>query len=363
MIFTTLDRMLFLNYVRSYLIVLSCLLTLYIVLDLFTNLDDFSRGTLVDNALHIWKYYSTRVSQIFDRLSEAITLIAGSFTIVWMLRSNELLPQLSAGIPTQRVLRPIFFGALLTISLGPLNTEFVIPRIADELTTDRDDPKKEKAKEVRGAYDSTGVHLEGWAAFQNERKILGLFVTLPVQSGSKQLYANEAYYIPPSDGPKTGGWMLYQTLPEKPEFVMPNTVSWETYGKYFVQTREVDFDVVTRPANWYLYAATWEIYSQLNSAEVRRQPAVAVLFHMRLVRPVAGMLLIIIGLSIILQDHTRNVFINVGLCLILYVLYYGLVYGCKFLGENDYLAPALAAWVPVLLLTPYAFVVYDAIHS
>jgi lipopolysaccharide export system permease protein len=363
MILTTLDRMLFINYLRSYIIVLSCLLSLYIVLDLFTNLDDFSRGTLVENAQHIWNYYSTRVSQIFDRLSEAITLIAGAFTIVWLLRSNELLPQLAAGIPTQRVLRPILLGSLLTISLGPLNSEFVIPRIAEELTTDRDDPKREKAKEVRGAYDSTGVHLEGWAAFQNERRIVGLFVTLPSQSGAKQLYAAEGVYIPPGDGPETGGWMLYQTTPEKPDFALPPNVTWRTYGKYFVQTREVDFDVVTRPANWYLYASTWKIYDQLNSVEVRRQPAVAVLFHLRIVRPLTGMLLIIIGLSIILQDHNRNVFINVGLCLLLYVLYYALVYGCKFLGENDYVSPALAAWIPVILMAPYSIVVYDAIHS
>jgi lipopolysaccharide export system permease protein len=363
MIMTTLDRMLFINYLRSYFIVLSCLLSLYIVLDLFTNLDDFSRGSFVENALHIWNYYSTRISQIFDRLSEAITLIAGAFTIVWMMRSNELLPQLAAGIPTHRVIRPILFGSFLTICLGPINSEFIIPRIADELTTDRDDPKKEKAKEVRGAYDSTGVHFEGWAAYRNDRRIVGLFVTLPVQSGSKQLYANEATYIPPGDTPDTGGWMLYQVTPEKPDFTLPPNVIWRTYGKYFVQTREVDFDVVTRPANWYLYASTWQIYHQLNSPEVRRQPTVAVLFHIRLVRPITGMLLVLIGLSYILRDHNRNVFINVGLCLMLYVLYYALVYGCKFLGENDFIPPALAAWFPVILLTPYSMVTYDAIHS
>ena len=38
----TLDRMLFFAFVRSYAIVLTSLLSLYVVIDLFTNLDDFA---------------------------------------------------------------------------------------------------------------------------------------------------------------------------------------------------------------------------------------------------------------------------------------------------------------------------------
>ena len=44
---TTLDRMFFAGYLRSYLIVLVSLLSLYIIVDLFTNLDDFSKGATV----------------------------------------------------------------------------------------------------------------------------------------------------------------------------------------------------------------------------------------------------------------------------------------------------------------------------
>jgi len=41
---TTLDRMFFANYVRNFTIVLVCLLSLYVVVDLFMNLNDFTRG-------------------------------------------------------------------------------------------------------------------------------------------------------------------------------------------------------------------------------------------------------------------------------------------------------------------------------
>ena len=43
----------------------------------------------------------------------------------------------------------------------------------------------------------------------------------------------------------------------------------------------------------------------------------AVMFHMRLTRPLLGLILVVMGLSIILRDQNRNVFISAGLCLLL----------------------------------------------
>jgi lipopolysaccharide export system permease protein len=44
-------------------------------------------------------------------------------------------------------------------------------------------------------------------------------------------------------------------------------------------------------------------------------------------------------------------------------LFFAAVFGGKFLGTGDYISPALAAWLPVLIFTPFAVVFYDAIHT
>ena len=138
---TTLDRMFLVSFFRSYFIVWTSLISLYVVIDLFTNIDDFGSkgGGLGSVVTHIAQYYGYRVALIFDLLAEFITLMAAMFTVAWLQRNNELLPQLSAGIPTRRVIRPILLGAAITLALGPVNKEFVIPRIADELMKPRDD--------------------------------------------------------------------------------------------------------------------------------------------------------------------------------------------------------------------------------
>ena len=132
------------------------------------------------------------------------------FTVSWMQRNNELLPQLSAGIPTRRVLRPVLLGAGLTLALGPLNQEFVIPRIADQLMAPRDDPDQAKAVVVQGCFDSTGVHIEGIAGYRKERKVQKFYVTFPESSptGMVHMLADEAVYVPPGREKQTGGWLL-----------------------------------------------------------------------------------------------------------------------------------------------------------
>ena len=152
---TILDRLFFRNYIKNYIIVFSCMLTLYVVLDLFTNLNDFAvnRNGVVSLFRHVAGYYAVQITIIFDKLAPIITVLAGLFTVVWMQKSNELLPQLSAGVSTYRVIRPIVFGCLCTLALSTLNTEMIIPRLADQLTISRDDPERVKPVQVRGAFD------------------------------------------------------------------------------------------------------------------------------------------------------------------------------------------------------------------
>src|SRR5262249_28838326 len=132
---------------------------------------------------------------------------------------------------------------------------------------------------------------------------------------------------------------------------------------YFLQTREVTFETLTRPRTWYTLASTWTLQQELSKPDSTRLSAMAVLFHMRLTRPILGMLLLVMGLSVILRDHNRNVFISAGLCLVLCALFFAALFTCKSLGENDYLSPALAAWLPVLAFGPLAFVLFDAVHT
>ena len=98
-------------------------------------------------------------------------------------------------------------------------------------------------------------------------------------------------------------------------------------------------------------------------SDASRAPGLAVLFHARLVRPLVGMVLVMLGLSVILRDQNRNIFISAGMCLVLCCLFFGAAYTAKMLGDNDMVPPALAAWLPLMVFGPYALVLFDAAHT
>lgn len=365
---TILDRMYFVKFVQNYLIVLACLMSLYIVVDLFTNINDFTaqKGTMVDAAQHIGGYYGVQVTQIFDKLSEFITIIAAVFTISGMQRGNELLPQLSAGVPTLRVIRPILMGSLLSLSLGPINAELVIPRIAESLTVPRDDPELRKPTKVRGAYDhSTKEHYVGDDAYRRELKVMKFEYTSAADASGGMIHitAAEAVYIPEGTAKLSGGWQLYNATPETLPDPLPEGLVRIGPRQYFLKSREVDFDTIVRRPTWYHFAPTHELWELLNKPEGGRQQNVAVLFHIRLTRPIIGALMVLLGLAINLRDQNRHALVSAGLCLVVVALFYAARFGCKYLGEQDILPPPLAAWLPVMIFGPIILGMFDAVHT
>jgi len=381
---TTLDRLYFVSFFRQYLIVLSSLLSLYVVVDLFTNLNDFTNNKGGFGAVlnHIVGYYSVQVLLIFDRLSEAITLIGAVFTVALMQRNNELLPQLSAGVPTRRVILPVLLGGLLTTALGPLVNEFVIPQYADVLTVPRDDPELRKPTVVRGGFDpDTGAHIVAEQAFRREQRVTKFeYTSAPLgdtetaDSGSGpvagtgllHLTASEAIYVPPAAGKaESGGWDLFNAVPERPEPTqrLPKNLHYlGTPGRYFLNT-DVSFGTVTRRASWYMFAPTSQLWEMLQYTDGTRQTGVAVLFHSRIVRPLVGLTMLVLGLGIVLRDQNRHVFISAGACLVVVALFYVTVLACKYAGDQDFLPAPLAAWLPVILAGPLAVSLFDAIHT
>jgi lipopolysaccharide export system permease protein len=218
---------------------------------------------------------------------------------------------------------------------------------------------------VRGAFDATGAHVEGFKGYSREQKVLEFSVTLPDSGpgGMTHFTAKEAVYVPPSAELHSGGWKLFQTSQDFTEDQLPPYLLRISTGIYFLKTREVDFDSITRSGNWFQYASTPRLREILAKPDSRRQPSVAVAFHMRITRPIVGVLLVLMGLGVILRDQNKNVFVNIGFCLILCLIFYAVVYGCKYMGENDFLLPAFAAWIPVMVFTPFAFLLFDAVHT
>ena len=338
-----LDGLMIRSYFKSYVICLISLLGLYIVVDLFMNVSDFAHVNdgLKSFLTHIGKYYAARSSTIFDRLSEMIVLLAAMFTIAWVQRNNELLPQLSAGVSTQRVVRPVLLSACVMLTFATINQELVIPRLSLLLSLSREDPQGTHDMRVYPGYEPNGICIWGRLATRKELLVHDFWCSIkpPIAPGNIiNLQANEARYIPATDDaqPRTGGWMLTGTkAPDLGDWKRTDVLEPIAPTRFFLKTQEVDFDTVTRDQHkWFYYASTWRIFQELCKSDVERLAPMAVLFHMRLTRPILGMILVFLGLSVILRDQNRNVFISAGLCLALCAGFFAACFTCQATGRQ-----------------------------
>ena len=356
------DRQLILAYFKAYFVCLTSLLSLYVVVDLFTNLDDFTskHNTFLGVMQHIGTFYGYKITQIFDRLCEAIVLLSAMFTVTLMQRNNEQLPLLSAGISTHRIVRPVLVCACFMLTLAMVNQEMLIPQVADRLSFDKDDPAGAKDLTIKGQYEPNGIHIEGGKGSRRDLSVKPFNVVIPDSLAGTliHLQAEQGNYIPAEKC-----WKLTNGVPSVMPTWDPDVLEPTGDGHYSLHVRTDTFEALTRNNNWFQFASTYSLYEELQRPESQRLTAMAVLFHIRLTRPILGFLLVLLGLSVILRDTTRNVIVSAGSCLVLCAVFFVAHYTCKMLGEYDYISPPLAAWIPVLIFGPLSFVLFDSIQT
>jgi lipopolysaccharide export system permease protein len=357
-----------LSYFKAYLISLVSLVGLFIIVDLFLNYEELTaqrKESFESVVRFIGIYYGYKSFVIFDRLCEVVVLLAGMFSVAWMQRSNELLPLLSAGVSTRRAVQPVLLCAFLMMGLVAVNQEFALPNIDVWLIDNRQNPEGDKeSTDVRGAFDpSTKVFLSARAVVKKDGLLKDAYINIPAAQGRSLtiVHAKEAHFDAEREG-----WVLkgattscdLATWPESPEQILRPLGD----GDYFLKTKDLDLETMTRSKNWYQYLPTWRLLKELDRPDNVQRAFVALNFHTRLTRPLVGVILVLMGLSVILRDQNRNVFVSAGLCLGLCGVFYATLFACQSLGLN-YVPPAFAAWIPVFIFGPLSALMYAEVHT
>ncbi len=370
-----LDRYLFWNFVKAWLALFVSLVSLYVVIDAFSHFDDLlqaSRNLQKSITETMLSYYSYQLVLIFDRLCSVILLLAATFTIAWLQRQNELIPLLSAGVSTKRVLKPIYLGCLFFLTLQTINREVLIPQLAEHLEQSVDDPTGQRSKIISGGFDSCGILVHGSRAIPAEKIVRSISCTIPSQvSGTMyHLSAKEARFISAGSSLPDGsirqhdGWLLYKDVVIEPDAkAIGDLVTQLNTGHYFVRVEQMNFRRITRNKSWYQYASLMDILTELDTSGAHQLPALATQFHQRLAAPLITLVTITLGMGIILRESSKNIFMNTAVCLFAAAGIFLLTMIGKYLGEREFISSAMAGWLPLIVFTPFAFTLRDSMQS
>jgi len=208
-----LDRQRYWSFLKAYVICYVSLVGLYIVIDAFSNLDEFYKradGT-AELVQVMSRYYLVHQSLFFDQLCGVIGMMAAVFTVTWMQRNNEQLAMLAAGISTHRAIRPVLVSSVIVSFFAVANQELIMPRYAEELAKDHDDDGTATVH-VSGRLDSRKVFIHGVDADRATRTIFPFYATLDVAilGSILDVKGGQATYIPPDHptAPIKGGWLV-----------------------------------------------------------------------------------------------------------------------------------------------------------
>ena len=360
----TMDRYLFVSFLTAYMICFVSLVGLYVIIDLFSNADEFleDHAGILAFVRRAAKYYFVHSFEFFGRLSPIITLLAAMTTLASLHRNNELVALLAAGISTWRTLLPVFGGVFVMVVFGVINRELILPANAELLQRYHQDIEADKVLFPTSHIDSDHILFRAREAHREDERLENVNVTLPVGVAGElqEIHCSKAYYRRDEE---TGdaGWLL--VAPEPP----PNTghgskVLRRGERDVFIRS-DISFHDMIRRRDWINFASTWTLIDELHGYEVKNPNKVRIMIHNRLMQPVLQFLLVLIGIPFVLQWERKNIFLGIAVSIMLCGLFLVTITVAGYFALYGYISPLTAAWMPVFLFVPVALSLFRRIGT
>ena len=374
-----LDRYLLRQFVQIFVICFLSLTGLYVVIDAFSHLDNFTEYAEEHGGLLpvFAEYYGCRALGFFDRTSGILAMLAAMFTVTWLQRHQELTAMLAAGIPKTRVIKPLVIATIGISLVGMANREFLLPELREQLTHDIKDMTGNQLNDLEARFDGrSNILISGQQAISSERQIVKPTFVMPPELAryGKQLRAKSAFYLPKSND-HTAGYLLDEvTAPRKIDelsslmledaalVITPKDATWLDQDQMFVAS-QVRFELLANGSSWRDFASTGELISELNNPTTDLGPDVQVSVHGRLLKPLMDGTLLMLGLPLMFSRGNRNMFLSFGLCLLVAVAFSLVTLAGQSLGGVYLLRPTLAAWLPLLVFVPIAVAMSQTLRS
>jgi len=356
---TLFDRYLMFRYWHTFIITFVAMFGLYVVIDAFSNFDEFTKldrsvGMLL---LHIGRYYLYQAFVFFNTVGGLISTLAAVLVLALVQRHGELNPILSAGVPTYRLAWPLIFGALVLNGLLIANQELLIPSISTELQS-KHGQDATSSDRIKPTYDhSTHILIASGRIFLQTRTLEDGEFVLPVPKIAKQITnirAQEAtYHEKRVEG--RSGWLLKGATPRFDE------ISLTPIGRQTIYPGEQDDEIfVATDINFEQLISRNKVYAYLSTVELLdrvKNPAYGIIaaraqslhLHTRFTKPLMNVLLVLMVIPFVVRRESRGLVVNLALCVgaILVVLAAGQAF--EYLATANLVRLDLAAWAPVIL--------------
>lgn len=357
---TTFDKYLLKRLLHTFAVFLVATYGLYMVIDLFTNVDDFmregwSRGQIVAS---IGRYYGFRIAEFLEMAGPTLIVLSAIAVLGLLEKHSESHPILAAGVPAFRLLRPLLLGGAMLSLLLVCNQELILPRLSVELQTPRGS-KSASFQKVEPVYDHFNylMHIDGEQVIIEERRLVKAGFNLPRELAVKSyaLQAESAVYMPET-AQRPAGWMLQNLTGLFDEELLTEEgrrrIIPQENGRDVFIVSDVSFDQL------YNRGRNLKLLSSVQLIDRIRNPSTgfvhvqsqSLALHARITRPLLTLFSIAMALPLVMRRESQSLILNMAVCAVVLGGFYIFFQGSLALGHGHFLRPDLAAWLPVMVM-------------
>lgn len=352
-----LDRQILRSLLVNYGIALAVMMSLYVVLDLFINIDEFTESNQAFSAVtaRMLSYYGAHVFLYFSQLSAVITLFACLATLAQMRRANEFTAILASGVSLYRVGAVSVAFALGTSVLWCLNTELVIPRLAHLLARSHDDAEGRGSRGVWLVNDGPSTLLSAFKFVPADQCMGNVLIVHRNAHGMVEslVEADSAVWDDTIGHPPKGGWKLQRGRQKRRVVDDASTSSRPAVRETPIAMYQSSLSPAVLEARqteqWLAYSSLSQL-AKLSEREPVLADRVRQTKHRRLVAPLVHLLMMLLGLPFILCREPGRIVDDAVKCLAVC----GLCYLLACLGGSVVNTSVFSAWLPVIVFTPVA---------
>jgi len=351
------DKYIVKAFVPSFIVCMFAICGIYIVVDAIQKIDDFIEMGVkaFTMATH---YYGLMVPVFIAQLFPAITLISVSLVLVRFVKNNEILAMQVAGINLYRIMLPIFVLSIFLSFLAVINQEIVIPTFAEKLqkveqTTFED---KEK-KNILVGDEENRLLFRVWLFNIVEESLESVYVVGKHENGRKK------FTISAEKGKWTDGnsWLLLNVVKH----------NYDESGNWIAPALQMDnylLETTLSPVQLSKVDINPALKSFKELKELRRKEPendrYSVMYHTRVVYPLTNFILLFLGIPVVVgfERMSKNIFLRVGISILICCAFFVLSYICASLGNIGILQPVLAAWLPVIIFSCFGLILFEGMR-
>ena len=341
-----LDRYLVNRFVNALLYCLCLFMVLFIVIDVFNNLDEFLKSGV--NFRIIATYYLYSVPVILVQVVPMAVLVSILYVLSGLSRHNEVTAMKASGVSSFHILAPyLFIGAVISFGVFLLS-EQVVPRASVTSTSIMEGliERGKKNLSERTIQNATLFTKGNLMVYAREYSLatdtlhdVVLFEDDPHRLLQTKIAAKKAVY-------HNGQWTFYETigyhtdrrgeLEGEPRFsdsmvidlgAKPVDFLRESLQIEFMSTKQLD-----------------EYIGHMRGVSSKLVQKMLVDLHYKIAFPFVSFVVILIGAPLAMRSDRGGALLGIGTSVAIVILYYGINSMVLAFGKGGHLPPVFSAW-------------------